>query len=85
MPDGGGFAIAAGLEQVIDYIQKLHFNEDDIDVSARPKASFARDFWTICATSGFTGDIWAVPEGTPVFPREPLHDCARAGHPGPVH
>lgn len=71
VPDGGGFAIAAGLEQVIDYIENLHFSEEDI-AFLRSKNMFADDFLNRLRDFRFTGDIWAVPEGTPIFPREPM-------------
>ena len=70
-PDGGGFAIAAGLEQVIDYIQNLHFSAEDIDY-LRGRKIFSEDFLEYLANFRFTGDIWAIPEGTPVFPKEPI-------------
>ena len=70
-PDGGGFAIAAGLEQVIHYIQDLHFSEEDI-AYLRERNIFSEDFLKYLAEFKFTGDIWAVPEGTPVFPKEPI-------------
>ena len=70
-PDGGGFAIAAGLEQVIQYIQDLHFSEEDI-AYLRARNLFDEDFLSYLADFKFTGDIWAVPEGTPIFPREPI-------------
>ena len=71
VPDGGGFAIAAGLEQLVEYIQDLHFDEDDI-AYLRSKGMFQEDFLDYLRDFRFTGDIWAVPEGTPVFPGEPL-------------
>ena len=70
-PDGGGFAIAAGLEQIIEYIQQLHFSEDDIQY-LREKKLFDEDFLEYLRDFRFTGDIWAVPEGTPIFPKEPI-------------
>ena len=70
-PDGGGFAIAAGLEQIIDYIQELHFSEEDIEY-LRERKLFNEEFLEYLRNFKFTGDIWAVPEGTPVFPREPI-------------
>ena len=70
-PDGGGFAIAAGLEQIIDYIQELHFSEEDIEY-LRSRELFSEEFLEYLANFKFTGDIWAVPEGTPVFPKEPI-------------
>ena len=71
VPDEGGFAIAAGLEQLVEYIQNLHFDEDDI-AYLRSKDLFQEDFLDYLRHFRFTGDIWAVPEGTPVFPGEPL-------------
>ena len=71
VPDGGGFAIAAGLEQVIDYVEHLRFDEDDI-AYLRGKGVFCEEFLDYLRNFRFTGDIWAVPEGTPIFPREPI-------------
>ncbi len=71
VPDGGGFAIAAGLEQVIDYIKNLKFTEDDIEF-LRSKGIFSEGFLTYLRDFRFTGDIYAVPEGTPIFPNEPI-------------
>jgi len=71
VPDGGGFAIAAGLEQVVEYIQNLHFSKDDLDY-LRSRKMFDPGFLDYLKNFRFTGDVWAVPEGTPVFPREPL-------------
>jgi len=71
VPDNGGFAIAAGLEQVIDYIRNLHFSDDDI-AYLRGRKLFDEEFLAYLRDFHFTGDIYAVPEGTPVFPREPL-------------
>ena len=70
-PDGGGFAIAAGLEQIIQYIQDLHFSQEDIEY-LRGRKLFSEEFLEFLADFRFTGDIWAVPEGTPVFPNEPI-------------
>lgn len=70
-PDGGGFAIAAGLEQVIEYIQELRFDPEDIEY-LRSRNLFGEEFLQYLANFKFTGDIWAVPEGTPVFPKEPI-------------
>ena len=70
-PDGGGFAIAAGLEQIIEYIQDLHFSQEDI-AYLRERNLFSEEFLEYLADFKFTGDIWAVPEGTPVFPKEPI-------------
>lgn len=71
VPDGGGFAIAAGLEQVIEYIRDLNFTEEDI-AYLRTKDCFTEEFLEYLRTFKFTGDIWAVPEGTPIFPGEPI-------------
>ncbi len=70
-PDNGGYAIAAGLEQVIEYIENLHFTEEDI-AYLRSKGCFCEEFLDYLANFKFTGDIWAIPEGTVVFPGEPL-------------
>ena len=70
-PDGGGFAIAAGLEQIVEYIQELHFDPEDIEY-LRGRKIFSEEFLAYLADFKFTGDIWAVPEGTPVFPKEPI-------------
>ena len=70
-PDGGGFAIAAGLEQIVQYIEDLHFGEEDI-AYLRGRNLFSEEFLKYLADFKFTGDIWAVPEGTPVFPNEPI-------------
>jgi nicotinate phosphoribosyltransferase len=71
VPDGGGFAIAAGLEQVVAYIQNLHFGHEDI-AYLREKHIFDEEFLRYLQNFRFTGDIYAVPEGTPVFPGEPI-------------
>lgn len=71
VPDGGGFAVAAGLEQVVDYINDLHFSEEDI-AYLRAKKIFDEDFLNYLRSFHFSGDIYAVPEGTPVFPNEPV-------------
>ena len=71
VPDQGGFAIAAGLEQLIDYIENLHFSEEDI-AYLRGRNLFCEEFLDYLKDFRFTGDIYAIPEGTPVFPREPL-------------
>ena len=71
VPDNGGFAIAAGLEQVIDYIENLHFDKEDIDY-LRSRGIFDEEFLEYLSNFKFTGDIYAVPEGTPIFPKEPI-------------
>ena len=70
-PSGNGFAITAGLEQVINYIKNLHFSESDIEY-LRSLNTFDEKFLTYLKGFRFTGDIYAIPEGTVVFPTEPL-------------
>lgn len=70
-PGNGGYAICAGLEQVIEYIRDLHFEEDDINY-LRTTGLFGEDFLDYLRNFHFTGDIYAIPEGTVIFPREPL-------------
>jgi len=70
-PSGSGYAICAGLEQIIDYIKKLSFSYDDIDY-LRGLGIFSEDFLEYLAGFHFTGDIYAIPEGSVVFPQEPL-------------
>ena len=71
VPDKGGFAICAGLDQFIDYVENLHFSEEDIGY-LRGKGLFSEEFLDYLRHFRFTGDIWAIPEGTPIFPREPI-------------
>ena len=71
VPDKGGFAVCAGLDQLIDYILDLHFDEEDI-AFLRSKGLFSEEFLAFLKDFRFTGDIWAIPEGTPIFPREPV-------------
>jgi len=70
-PSGSGYAICAGLDQVINYIKNLHFEEDDIEY-LRSLKIFGEDFLSYLKNFTFTGDIYAIPEGTVVFPMEPL-------------
>lgn len=70
-PDNGGLAIFAGLNQIIDYVQSLHFDKEEIDY-LRSLGKFSDEFLDYLSTVRFTGDLWSVPEGTPVFPYEPL-------------
>ena len=70
-PDDGAYAVCAGLAQVIDYIKSLHFDYEDIDY-LRGLGVFDEDFLDYLASFHFTGDIYAIPEGTVIFPREPL-------------
>jgi len=71
VPDGGGYAIAAGLEQIVHYIKDLHFTAEDIDF-LRGKNLFNEEFLEFLRSFKFSGDIWAVPEGTVIFPAEPI-------------
>ncbi|MCI8484646.1 MAG: nicotinate phosphoribosyltransferase [Lachnospiraceae bacterium] len=70
-PGNGGYAVCAGLAQIIDYIKDLHFSEEDIDY-LRGLGIFEEDFLDYLGAFRFTGDIYAIPEGTVIFPREPL-------------
>ena len=70
-PDGNGFAISCGLEQIIEYIENLHFGRDEIDYLASLHM-FDQDFLEYLKDFRFTGDIYAIPEGTVMFPREPV-------------
>lgn len=71
VPDDGGYVIACGLEQVIDYIENLHFDEEDI-AYLRSKKIFSEAFLEYLKDFKFEGDIWAVSEGTIVFPNVPM-------------
>ncbi len=71
VPDGGGFAIMAGVEQLVEYLSNLRFTEDDI-AYLRSKKIFREEFLSYLADFKFTCDVWCVPEGTPIFPGEPL-------------
>ncbi len=70
-PSGSGYAIVAGLEQIIDYIKNLSFSYDDIEY-LRGLGIFSEEFLEYLAGFHFTGDIYAIPEGSIVFPQEPL-------------
>jgi len=71
VPDGGGFAIMAGVEQLLDYFKNLRFDEKDI-AYLRSKELFCEDFIQYLQDFKFSCDVWAVPEGTPIFPNEPV-------------
>ncbi len=71
VPDGGGVAIMAGTEQLVEYIENLHFDDDDI-AFLRSKNMFCDEFLEYLSNFRFECDVWAVPEGTPVFAGEPL-------------
>ncbi len=70
-PDGGGYAIFAGLNDVIDFIKNLHFTEDDIEYF-RQTENFSEEFLEYLSNFKFTGDVWAFPEGSVMFPGEPI-------------
>ncbi|MBR7071275.1 MAG: nicotinate phosphoribosyltransferase [Clostridia bacterium] len=71
VPDQGGFALMGGVEQLVDYLQHLHFDADDI-AYLRSLNLFSEDFINYLAEFKFTCDVWAVPEGTVIFPQEPI-------------
>ncbi len=71
VPDNGGYAIMAGVEQVVDYLDNLKFTEEDIEY-LRGKGIFCEEFLDYLRDFRFECDVWAVPEGTPIFPHEPL-------------
>jgi nicotinate phosphoribosyltransferase len=71
VPDNGGFAIMAGVQQVVDYLNNLHFEPEDI-AYLRGCKIFSEDFLQYLAHLDFSCDVWAVPEGTPIFPGEPI-------------
>ncbi|NLT48297.1 MAG: nicotinate phosphoribosyltransferase [Clostridiales bacterium] len=71
IPDGGGFAIVAGLEQVVHFLQNMKFEEEDLDFLRR-KGIFSEEFLQYLGDFKFECDVWAIPEGTPIFPGEPV-------------
>lgn len=71
VPDDGGFAIMVGVEQFIEYLKKLKFTDDDINY-LRKKELFSESFLAYLKSFSFSCDVWAIPEGTPIFPREPI-------------
>ena len=71
VPDKGGYAIMAGVEQLVDYIKNLQFTEEDINF-LRTKKIFREKFLDYLKNFHFSCDVWAVPEGTPIFPGEPI-------------
>ncbi len=70
VPDKGGFAIMAGLRQLVDYLKNLKFTQKDIELFKRK--GFSEDFIDYLRNFKFTCDVWAIPEGTPIFPGEPI-------------
>lgn len=71
IPDGGGYCIMAGVQQLIEYLTNLKFTDEDIEY-LRSKDLFSKEFLNYLANFKFSCDVWAIPEGTPVFPNEPL-------------
>lgn len=71
VPDNGGFAIMAGVEQLIQYLKNLKFEDKDIDY-LRSKNLFSEEFLQYLKNFKFSCDVWAIPEGTPIFPNEPV-------------
>lgn len=71
IPDNGGFAIMAGVEQLIQYLSELKFTDEDIEF-LRSKNIFSEEFLEYLRTFEFRCDVWAVPEGMPIFPNEPI-------------
>ena len=71
VPDDGGFAIMAGVEQLIEYLKNLSFSDEDIDY-LRSKGIFSEEYLEYLKNFKFTCDVWAIPEGTPIFPNEPV-------------
>lgn len=71
VPDHGGFAIMAGVEQLVDYLRNLHFDDDDIEY-LRSRHIFREEFLDYLKHFKFACDVWTIPEGTPIFPGEPI-------------
>ena len=71
VPDGGGYCIMAGVQQLIEYLSTLKFTDEDIEY-LRSKNMFSEQFLDYLKTFKFECDVWAIPEGNPVFPGEPL-------------
>lgn len=71
VPDNGGFAIMAGLKQLIEYLQNLKFSDEDI-AFLREKHIFSEAFLEYLRNFEFSCDVWGIPEGTPIFPHEPI-------------
>ncbi|MDY3303329.1 MAG: nicotinate phosphoribosyltransferase, partial [Clostridia bacterium] len=71
VPDNGGYAIIMGIEQLIDYIENLKFSDADIEY-LRGRNIFSEEFLKYLKNFKFTSDVWAIEEGTPIFPHEPI-------------
>jgi nicotinate phosphoribosyltransferase len=72
VPNGGGYTVMAGLDKVIEYIQNLRFTEEDIEYFKNSGYNFSEEFLNYLRNFKFSGDVYAIPDGTPVFPNEPL-------------
>ena len=83
VPDKAGFAICAGLEQLVGYLQNLHFSEEDI-AFLRGKKIFSEAFLDYLRDFKFSCNVWAMKEGTPIFPERTGRRRRRPGHPGPA-
>ena len=70
VPDNGGFAVMAGIRQLVDYLKNLKFTQKDIEFFARK--GFSEEFIDYLRDFRFECDVWAIPEGTPIFPGEPI-------------
>lgn len=84
VPDGGGFAIMAGLEQVVDYLQNLEFKDEDIQY-LRAKNCFSEEFLEYLRNFEFKCDVWAIPEGMADLPLGSCHHCPRPHYTGSVY
>jgi len=71
IPDGGGYAVMAGTEQLVEYLRDLSFSQEDVEY-LRSKRCFSEDFLSYIKNFRFACDVWAVPEGAPIFPGEPI-------------
>lgn len=78
-PNKGGYSVMAGLEQVIEYIKNLNFSYEDVDY-LRGLGLFSEDFLHYLSGFHFSGDIYAIPEGSVIFPREPACESDRPDH-----
>ncbi len=72
VPNGGGYTVMAGLDKVIEYIKNLKFSDEDIEYFRKSGYNFSEEFLNYLKGFKFTGDVYAIPDGTPVFPNEPL-------------
>ncbi len=74
LPDGFGYLIAMGLAQVLEYLEKLHFTSSQLEALQETGifAGAPEEFWSLLEEGGFSGDVWAVPEGTAIFANEPF-------------